>query len=122
MQPECECPLCGGVIDKDLIAILPERGMVVAGGLFAVLTATETSLLTRLAEVFPRILSKDDAMTWMYQLRAGGDEPEIKIVDVLICKIRKKIEPLGVRVDTVWGKGYALAVSRKPQIISEVAA
>lgn len=119
MQPEHSCPLCGGRVEELPFTILPERGMVVANGKFTVMRATEVQLLTCLAEVYPRVLSKESAMSRMYQLRPN-DEPEIKIIDVLICKIRKKIEPLGLRIDTAWGKGYSLSCAAK--VVEEVAA
>lgn len=121
MQPSCTCPLCGSVVAEIPLSILPERGMVVANGKFAVLTGYEALLLQRLAEVFPRVLTKEDLLSWMYQI-SPDKEPELKIIDVYVCKIRKKIEPIGVRIDTIWGKGYALGVMVKPQIILEVAA
>jgi two-component system cell cycle response regulator CtrA len=43
------------------------------------------------------------------------DEPEVKIIDVFICKIRKKLEtasPGEHFIETVWGRGYRL---RNPQ-------
>jgi two-component system cell cycle response regulator CtrA len=39
------------------------------------------------------------------------DEPELKIVDVFICKLRKKIADLsgGLNfIETVWGRGYTM--------------
>jgi len=39
------------------------------------------------------------------------DEPEPKIIDVFICKLRRKLELAGARgvsIDTVWGQGYIL--------------
>ena len=39
------------------------------------------------------------------------DEPEPKIIDVFICKLRRKLEVAGARgvsIDTVWGQGYIL--------------
>ena len=42
---------------------------------------------------------------------SGMDEPEIKIIDVFMCKLRKKLaEASGGKnyVETVWGRGYAL--------------
>ena len=39
------------------------------------------------------------------------DEPKVKIIDVLICKLRKKISEAwhgDNRIDTVWGRGYIL--------------
>ncbi len=120
MQPSCACPLCGTEGIELPISILPERGMVVANGKFAILTGSEALLLQRLAEVFPRVVSKEALLEWMYQISPDA-EPEIKIIDVYVCKVRKKIEPLGIRIDTAWGKGYALSASQKPKIIREVA-
>jgi len=122
MQPECTCPLCGQAIAEMPVTILPERGMVVANGKFAVLTGREVLLIQRLAEVFPRILTKEAALDWLYQFENENEEPEIKIIDVFICKARKKLEPIGVRIDTAWGKGYSLAVDKKPVIVREAAA
>jgi two-component system cell cycle response regulator CtrA len=39
------------------------------------------------------------------------DEPEIKIIDVFVCKLRKKLSKASGGVDyieTVWGRGYML--------------
>lgn len=118
MQPDCTCPLCGAVGVHLPMSLLPERGMVVANGKFAILTGSEALLLRRLAEVFPRILSKESLLEWMYQI-TPDKEPELKIIDVFVCKVRKKIEPLGIRIDTAWGKGYALAPGSQLKIISE---
>lgn len=102
------CPLCGSLIETDEITLLPERGMVASGGLFALLTGKETAVLQALVEAFPRVLSKEQIMDRIYL--GPDEEPEIKIVDVFVCKLRKKIDPLGLRIDTVWGSGYAMAV------------
>jgi DNA-binding winged helix-turn-helix (wHTH) protein len=45
------------------------------------------------------------------QLYGGMDEPEIKIIDVFICKLRKKLAAaLNGKdyIETVWGRGYVL--------------
>lgn len=44
-------------------------------------------------------------------LYGGMDEPEIKIVDVYVCKMRKKLADAGVKpslIQTVWGRGYKI--------------
>ena len=41
----------------------------------------------------------------------GMDEPELKIIDVFICKLRKKLAAAadGLNyIETVWGRGYVL--------------
>jgi len=38
------------------------------------------------------------------------DEPELKIIDVFICKLRKKLAVAGADnlIGTVWGRGYMI--------------
>ena len=39
------------------------------------------------------------------------DEPEIKIIDVFVCKLRKKLaQATGGNhyIETIWGRGYVL--------------
>jgi two-component system cell cycle response regulator CtrA len=48
---------------------------------------------------------------FLSQLYGGMDEPEIKIIDVFICKIRKKLAGASNGkdyIETVWGRGYLL--------------
>lgn len=51
--------------------------------------------------------TKNAFMAALYR-DTGADEAEEKIVDVLACKIRKKVAPFGVEIQTIWGHGYAL--------------
>ena len=44
-------------------------------------------------------------------LYGGMDEPELKIIDVFICKLRKKLADASAGrnyIETVWGRGYVL--------------
>jgi len=48
---------------------------------------------------------------FLNHLYGGMDEPEAKIIDVFICKLRKKLaDASGGKdyVETVWGRGYVL--------------
>jgi two-component system, cell cycle response regulator CtrA len=48
---------------------------------------------------------------FLNQLYGGMDEPEIKIIDVFICKLRKKLADASNGkdyIETVWGRGHAL--------------
>jgi two-component system cell cycle response regulator CtrA len=52
---------------------------------------------------------------FLSQLYGGMDEPEIKIIDVFMCKVRKKLAAASGGkdyIETVWGRGYLL---REPQ-------
>lgn len=73
----------------------------------------EWRLTGKEARVFAHLTTRDVAtkesiMLALYSDRAD-EGPEMKIVDVFICKMRKKIEPFGVTINTVWGTGYSLA-------------
>ena len=48
---------------------------------------------------------------FLEHLYGGTDEPKMKIIDVLVCKLRKKLaRATGGKhcIETVWGRGYAL--------------
>jgi|SRR6185312_10773944 len=53
------------------------------------------------------ILNKTAFLNHLY---CGMDEPEMKTIDVIICRLRKKLAVAGVPtlIDTVWGCGYIL--------------
>ncbi len=71
-------------------------------------TAKEYSILELLALRRGMTLTKE---TFLDHLYGGMDEPEQKIIDVFICKLRKKIAKLSgheTAIKTVWGRGYTL--------------
>lgn len=70
------------------------------------LTAAEASVYRCLAA--RPWASKATLMVALYSDRAD-DGPDQKIVDVFICKLRKKLRPFGVGIATIWGQGYALS-------------
>ena len=48
---------------------------------------------------------------FLNHLYGGMDEPELKIIDVFICKLRKKLANASDGknfIETVWGRGYVL--------------
>ena len=48
---------------------------------------------------------------FLNHLYGGMDEPELKIIDVFICKLRKKLANASEGrnfIETVWGRGYVL--------------
>ncbi|WP_300380231.1 response regulator transcription factor CtrA [Henriciella sp.] len=68
---------------------------------------------------------------FLNHLYGGMDEPELKIIDVFICKLRKKLakatatadNPQGEHyIETVWGRGYVLRDPKKNKDEALVAA
>lgn len=77
---------------------------VSAAGTHIHLTGKEYQMLELLGLRVGNLVTKEMFLNHLY---GGMDEPEIKIIDVFICKIRKKLPP--DTVQTVWGRGYMLA-------------
>jgi two-component system cell cycle response regulator CtrA len=72
------------------------------------LTGTEYRILELLSLRKGTILSKEMFLDHLY---GGVDEPELKIIDVFVCKLRKKLaQATGDNhyIETVWGRGYVL--------------
>jgi two-component system cell cycle response regulator CtrA len=61
------------------------------------------------------LATKDAIMAALYR-DTGRDEAEIKIVDVLVCKIRAKLRAFDVSIQTVWGQGYRLTPPTKAKV------
>jgi two-component system cell cycle response regulator CtrA len=58
-----------------------------------------------------RFLASHSKQTLFDILYGGMDEPELKIIDVFICKLRKKLCEATMEdsyIETVWGRGYVL--------------
>ncbi len=109
------CPLCGGTLKGDVVWMMRDRGMIGRGDRIVPLTGAEFEVFARLYDMRPRVVSKEQMMDWLYQLNPDSP-PEIKIIDVYVCKIRKKLEPIGVQIVTHWGKGYSFLVESMSEI------
>ena len=76
------------------------------------LTGKEYQMLELLSLRKGTTLTKEMFLNHLY---GGMDEPELKIIDVFICKLRKKLAAAADgkhHIETVWGRGYVL---RDPQ-------
>ena len=72
------------------------------------LTGKEYQMLELLSLRKGTTLTKEMFLNHLY---GGMDEPELKIIDVFICKLRKKLADAtggDSYIDTVWGRGYVL--------------
>jgi two-component system cell cycle response regulator CtrA len=71
------------------------------------LTPREYLILELLVLRRGQVVTKDQFLTHLY---GGMDEPEMKIIDVFICKLRTKLSRVGAGglVGTVWGRGHTI--------------
>ena len=77
------------------------------------LTSQESSLFGVLLN--RELLTKDMAMFALYG--ATGEEPaQEKIIDVFVCKIRKKLDPFKILIHTKWGVGWYMDEETKSRV------
>ena len=90
----------------DLQLNLDSREVLVSGAPVH-LTGKEYSILELLVLRKGMVLTKEAFLNHLY---GGMDEPEMKIIDVFICKLRKKLANAGAGslIGTVWGRGYMM--------------
>src|ERR1700754_641526 len=71
------------------------------------LTGKEYAILELLVLRKGMVLTKEAFLNHLY---GGMDEPEMKIIDVFICKLRKKLAVAGADnlIGTIWGRGYMI--------------
>lgn len=77
------------------------------------LTGKEFDLLQLLMVRRDVLVTKEAILDRLY---GGRDEPEPKIVDVFVCKLRAKLRPSGAdrHLRTVWGQGYSVTTEAGP--------
>lgn len=96
------------VIRFDKVSINLDTRIVEVAGTPVHLTNKEYAILELLAMRKGTVLTKEMFLNHLYN---GMDEPEIKIIDVFVCKLRKKLADAagGTNyIETVWGRGYML--------------
>lgn len=83
------------------------------------LTGKEYAILELLSLRKGTTLTKEMFLNHLY---GGMDEPELKIIDVFICKLRRKLSDAmdgADCIETVWGRGYVLRDLPIPEDIAQ---
>lgn len=108
-----------GVLRERVAALEDIIGMKVTVPLIFPLTAQETKLFGVLMN--RDLVTKETAMFALYSTRPNGENVEIKIIDVFICKIRAKLKKFDIAIETVWGQGYRLTPETKAKVAQYMA-
>jgi two-component system cell cycle response regulator CtrA len=96
------------VVQTGNLTVNLDAKMVEVNGAKVHLTGKEYQMLELLSLRKGMTLTKEMFLNHLY---GGMDEPEIKIIDVFICKLRKKLAGASNGkdyIETVWGRGYML--------------
>lgn len=98
------------IITTGLLEVDINKHKATIGNIDIHLTTKEYLILELLSLKKGQVLSKEQILNHLYN--AIDDEPELKIIDVFVCKLRKKIEKYtnGEQyIKTIWGSGYKLS-------------
>jgi two-component system cell cycle response regulator CtrA len=96
------------VIRTGKLSVNLDSRTVEADGAPLHLTGKEYGILELLSLRKGTTLTKEMFLNHLY---GGMDEPELKIIDVFVCKLRKKLSVStggDNYIETVWGRGYVL--------------
>ena len=94
----------------DGLTVDPARRSVIRQGEEIELTGTEFELLHLLAKENGRVFTRDDILN---QLRGHEAELYSRAVDIVVSRLRKKLEPLDC-IKTLRNAGYSLALRKLP--------
>ena len=103
----CQAP-SKSTIQTSGLAVNFDTRVVSVDGRPVHLTGKEYGILELLSLRKGTILTKEMILNHLY---GGGHEPGLKIIDVFVCKLRKKLaQATGGNhyIETVWGRGYVL--------------
>ncbi len=103
------------IISTGKVAVNLDAKTVDVAGKTVHLTGKEYQMLELLSLRKGTTLTKEMFLNHLY---GGMDEPELKIIDVFICKLRKKLSGAtdgDNYIETVWGRGYVL---RDPETLT----
>lgn len=100
------------VADSLLVASRKEYKLTnLEANFFAVLMANDNASKEKLHKVVGRERQKRNP---------AAEDTDEKMVDVIICKLRKKIEPVGIKIQTIWGHGYFIAPEVRGRVLTEL--
>lgn len=90
----------------DSVPRLDESGMLHFRGASAPISATQTDLLHLFVARFGTVVAREALRAELYAQKARSSTRNS--LDLHIMRLRRRIEPLGLTIRTVWGNGYVL--------------
>lgn len=61
-------------------------------------------------------VGRERAFIALYGGRTETDQPDIKIIDIVVCRLRQALRPYQVAIATSWGRGYYMTADNKRRL------
>lgn len=75
------------------------------------LTPSIETILLCLLEIYPRVVTRDSLQSYYdFHRQSVKDGISSKLFNVLMCRLRREVKPLGLEVRTLWGRGWQLTI------------
>lgn len=105
-----QCPCCGQHFEFKKVHVSLETNAISFGDQTVFLTPQLAEIMSVLAEHAPMVVTND----LMFERVWGGlSDTEPKILKVQIRKLRQALEPLPLKVETIWNVGYRLVIQER---------
>lgn len=111
------CPCCLQFVEDVRFLADPNTAQITNGDKTVKLSRQQFNVAKYLIDCFPRMATKQSIYDACF-MDEHGEGPEMKIIDVVICKIRPAMADVGLVVETVWGKGYKLVEADPSEALS----
>ncbi|HTV69309.1 MAG TPA: winged helix-turn-helix domain-containing protein [Rhizobiaceae bacterium] len=73
------------------------------------MTASEEIIARAFRARSPLVVKRETIYASLYAFRPDCDAPDMRIIDVYVCRLRKKLSLHGIRLDTAWGMGWRMS-------------
>jgi DNA-binding response OmpR family regulator len=111
----CKCPRCGLDLETQKDDTHPkvflETNLMFANGIGLQLTGKEAEVAYALAESMPMGIGRERLATKVWGATQDIEAAEWSL-RVYVQKLRKKIAPIGLRINCIWGTGYRMENTR----------
>lgn len=109
------CPTCGQAVPDSGLLVDLQRNRLSCGTASVDLAPAEAELLFTLVRAVPRALARDAIAVALWG-GALADERRGNNIDVYLNRLRRRIAPLGFRIQNYRGRGFALEAA--PELIA----
>jgi DNA-binding response OmpR family regulator len=109
VSPIDSCPCCGAAIENVSDTLVDaDMRLTIRNGYMAEMSNARFQIFHKLYQNRGRVVLREQLHDTLYWEKSSDEDPDMKIIDVQISHLRKLLKPLGIAIETQWGRGYRL--------------